>query len=91
MTLMDDITKTARNFGQFSGHDATTVRIGPKDAAVLAAETVEILDTRTMRSQKAPTVEHILNLMHRGEVRLAGVEVIIDDRRRPGEWFFTNG
>ena len=112
MGIMDEITRSARNFGQFSGHGATTVRVGPEDAEALAAEalaaetveildvrtmrnqkapTVEILDVRTMRNQKAPTVEHIVKLMRRGEVRLAGMEVIIDDRRKPGVWFFTNG
>lgn len=91
MGIMDEITRSARNFGQFSGHGATTVRVGPEDAEALAAETVEVLDVRTMRNQKAPTVEHIVKLMRRGEVRLAGMEVIIDDRRKPGVWFFTNG
>ena len=62
-----------------------------KRTEALAAETVEILDVRTMRNQKAPTVEHIVKQMRRGEVRLAGMEVIIDDRRKPGVWFFTNG
>lgn len=88
MSLADDIVEKSRGFVAAFGGQVTTVRIGPEDADALAEEFCGYV--RARKGSAAPTQEAVLRMMHRGDVKLAGMQIIIDQNRKPGVHFFTN-
>lgn len=89
MSLADDIVEKSRGFVAAFGGQVTTVRVGPEDAGALAEEFCGYV--RARKGLAAPTPEAVLRMMRRGDVRLAGMQIIIDENRKPGVHFFTNG
>jgi hypothetical protein len=90
VSLADDIVEKSRGFVAAFGGQVTTVRVGPEDAEILAEEFSKCVLARR-GSAAAPTKDVVLRMMRRGDVRLAGMQIIIDENRKPGVHFFTNG